>query len=56
VVQEVVGEQFVEELEVAAALHLLGVASHDGLCGFAYIAAAHGGTFRKEVVDVLSDD
>jgi hypothetical protein len=41
VVQEVVGEQFVEELEVACALHLFGVSPDDRLRGLAHVVLAH---------------
>ena len=35
VVEEVVGEELVEDFEIAAALHFFGVAANDGLGGLA---------------------
>ena len=39
VVEEVVGEKFIEHGEIAAALHFFGVAANDRFCGFACVAA-----------------
>jgi hypothetical protein len=41
VVDEVVGEQFIEHREIAASLHFFGVAANDRFCGFACVAGGH---------------
>src|SRR5215207_1617937 len=38
-VEEIVGEEFIEHREISAALHFLGISSHDSLRGFT--RAAH---------------
>src|SRR4051812_16957684 len=40
-IEEVVCEQRLEHCEIPAALHFLGVASNDSLCGFAQLIAVH---------------
>ena len=41
VVEKIIGEEFLEHLEIPAALHLLGVAANDSLRRFAWFAAGH---------------
>ena len=41
VIEKVIGEEFLEHLEIPAALHLLRVAANDSLCHFAWFAADH---------------
>ena len=42
VVEEVIGEEFVEHFEISAALHFLRVAANDCFCSLAHIVDRHG--------------
>jgi hypothetical protein len=41
VVEKIIGEEFVEHIEVAATLHLLGITANDCLCRFARVVNRH---------------
>jgi hypothetical protein len=41
VIEEVVGEEFLEHCKVSPALHFFGVAPNDCLCGFTRLMARH---------------
>jgi hypothetical protein len=41
VVEKVIGEEFVEHIEVPATLHFLGIAANDRLCRFAWVINRH---------------
>jgi hypothetical protein len=48
VIHQIVGEELLEDLEIAAALNLFGIPANDSFCGFRYRSAAHGLAPRRD--------